>query len=158
MPTLSMSSCTTRAITVAPIPPPSLTRPLAVPRRSSNHWIGKLLEVVYIRLPPKPYKAPDTNRPSILLTVKLLRRVLAPNIVIPIRVLHRAPITAASQTQASPRATVRDKPSDPTKDSVLTGTFCIVLWRRAAWRMPQEPVHAFTQKVWTKHAKTMTQP
>lgn len=81
-PNLSMSACAASGKTVAPTPPPALTRPLARPSFALNHCRGRLFVAVYNSAVPTPTKTPATqNRPPRLCKVKLVATNPSPNTI-----------------------------------------------------------------------------
>ena len=153
-----MRSWTTITMTVAPIAPPSFTRPFAVPNLLLNHCTGRLFDSVYIIDPPRPYRIPDTNNPARLFTAMPPTILLAPNSSVPINAAHRTPIIRERRIPNRVKATVNARPSEPTNDNVLADTFCSVVCDRLLWYIPHDPTQALTQNVWMAQAKTMVQP
>jgi hypothetical protein len=115
--------------------------------------------MVYIKHAPRPYIKPHAmNKAQTLETAQALTILLMLYSRMPIKLVQRAPIMRANQMVKIPRAQDKAIPRAPMKETVLDEELRKVVFSKATWRIPHDPVQAFCQKVWIKQTTIKDRP
>lgn len=144
---------------MAPIPPPALIRPFAVPSFPLNHCTGILLLAVHKKEQPNPTSAPAVQkRPPRLSRVRLAS--IGPRLKSSVAVTHvyRAPNILIRRTEIRPKVTIHANATLPTNDSVHTSTVRYDDLSMAACRTPHVARYPLDQKRKREQTNTIVHP
>jgi len=156
VPTLSIKASRARARTVPPMPPPSLTIPLAKPILLLKYWDGTIELTMKHRLNPHPSSTPEVpNSPPTLLVVNPEQIKPVPIKAVPSIPLVLAPKRRRTLTDRRPSKTQMVTDSEPTHDRVEADVKPD--WTSSAWMTPQLYVNPLNQNVMIAQPRTTSQ-